>query len=476
MTGQDIQDLIDSALEREGSFLVTVRSGKYLLSRPLRVKSGVKLRGEPGVILHTTNPNVNFIELVPGSDRKPPNRVEISGLHLQGPRASNANITSLVSGKNKGCGIYVDADQGKAFAGSKPEVHTITIKGCTIENLGGCGIRFLTRGEGGVLMRNIKILDCHLRQNGRPAEAEQNPAPWKDIFFSGTQFEDIEIKGNTCEFTPSTQAGLYGNDAGIAFVPSFDNKEKKLIDGEEKTVLRPRDRWVLGHIRNSEISGNTCSGHRRHGIVANYSFLLADGVTLEGNVCHDNRWTGIYVNTARAAFSEPGFDTGNELSPGDRAGVTIVGNECRNNGYGGIKKADATTATDKSIRGGIVLNRGYNAKIVRNTCNNNGKPSNNFVDPDITRDFAAGILVRGNGLTFDANETTGNVKPNDDHDEVVKWSPYGPDVKFEPTGIMPRVAAPIAGNSPLLDEAEPGVSNSPQDVPDPGVNNGPLSP
>ncbi len=134
---------------------------------------------------------------------------------------------------------------------------------------------------------------------------------------------------------------------------------------------------------------NTCSGHRRHGIVTNYSSLVAIDVKVQHNTCQDNRWAGIYVNT--------------DIEEGKN--LTIEDNVCEHNGYG--SSSDPTDG-DKSIRGGIVLTGCYNSQINNNRCNGNGCPSSGFGGADASAKGAAGILVRGKNLGLTKNETRKN--------------------------------------------------------------------
>ncbi len=437
MTADEIQDLIDAALGPDGSGIATVPAGQHVLNKALRLRPGLRLRGLAGqTVLRTQNPEVNHLELIRGDDPAPHN-VKISGLHLLGPRTSDDITDQVSSNADKGCGIRVFVKQQPQPDGVEQVVKNITIEKCRIENVSGCGIRFDTRED--VLMKDIRILNCELVQNGRPAEQPKppersGPANYKDILFYGTRFEDIVIQGNTCVFTP-TDESAYGNDSGIAFVANFDNR------GEPDPA-----KWRLGYVKNTQILDNTCSGHRRHGIITNYGYLVADGVTARGNTCHDNRWVGLYVNTARKV---------------EKGNLAIEENVCHNNGYGGLARPGVSTDpaqdSDASIRGGIVLNGCFNSQIARNQCNNNGVPSAGFTGEDTTKDFAAGIRVRGLDLVLDANVAQNNLAKG-----IQPWP--GPYDEARIQIIEPASTTPTP--EPVTPTPEP-VTPTPEPEPEP---------
>ena len=233
----------------------------HTLDAPLRLKPHVTLQGKDGGVaaLTTTGPDVNFIELDPGEDEAA-HTITIRQLHLKGPGTSE-DVTQDVSNDSLvGCGILAST------VGDGKEVHRVTIEACVIENVSGCGIRFDTRHD--VLVRDVTIRDCMLRQNRRPADPNKANS-YKDIFFNGTRFQDIHLENNICTFTP-TNASTFGNDSGIGFVIN--------------QVKRPGC-----FVRDTKILGNTCSGHRRHGIITNYSSLVPSNVDVRDNTCQDNR-------------------------------------------------------------------------------------------------------------------------------------------------------------------------------------------
>ena len=456
LSTQQIQEEIDAALHDGGKGKVRLK-GEHVLTKTLHLQPGARLSGVPGqkTVLRTTDHNMNFIEVVPGSDAADttsqrwsglaPNHVEISHLHLLGPRTSIAITDLETDSAIQGCGIFVSAElpvqaNGAApplrggISGSEPVVEAITIRDCRIENVSGCGIRFHTRQD--VLMHNIKILNCVLVQNGRPPEA---PPPnnkigqYKDIFFYGTRFDDILIQGNRCVFTPQppptslpsggrrggslSGASTYGNDSGIAFVCHYGNRKE----------ARPTDPdWKQGLVSNTKILDNVCSGHRRHGIITNYGYLVAENVEVRRNKCHNNRWVGIYVNMGKHM-------TGGSL--------TIEDNQCHHNGFGGLDQPIPKTERqlqqegDAGIRGGIVLNLCFNARIAGNECHHNGKLPAGFRGQDVTRKKASGIRVRGGDLDLDFNVMEGNAGG-----EIARWQAES----FEATGIkIKRVGAAL---------------------------------
>ena len=72
--------------------------------------------------------------------------------------------------------------------------------------------------------------------------------------------------------------------------------------------------------------------------------------------------------------------------------------------------SDAATASNKTVRGGIVLNGCFNSQFVENQCNNNGVPSEGFSGADASAQFAPGIRIRGRGLVLKDNELKDNLK------------------------------------------------------------------
>ncbi len=373
MTSTEIQQQIDAAFTAGGGEVV-LPAGEHTLEAPLRLKPHVNLRGTgEQTLLTTEDVDTNFIELDPGADAAA-HDIEISNLHLKGPGTSPDITRDVSSASTKGCGILA------ATHGNGKEVRNVLIEGCRIENVSGCGILFHTDHD--VLVQAVTVKNCQLHQNRRPPDTGK-PAHYKDIFFYGTRFENIHVEGNTSTFTPN-DASSYGNDSGIAFV----------INGIGRQGC---------FVKNTRLIGNECSGHRRHGIVTNYDFLVPTDVEVRRNTCRDNRWVGIYVNTSQKKERE-----GN---------LIIEDNVCEHNGYGGSSKPDAP---DSTIRGGIVLAGCYNAQINNNRCNDNGRSSSSFGGADASAKHAAGIRVRGKNLTLKGNKTE-----NNEGGSIKKWpEPY----------------------------------------------------
>ena len=107
MTTAEIQQLLDNAMAPGVDGKVTVPAGEHVLDAALRVKPGIALSGVPGqTVLRTQDPEVNFIELIPGNDPAA-HDVEISDLHLIGPRTSSDITGQVASRADRGCGIMV---------------------------------------------------------------------------------------------------------------------------------------------------------------------------------------------------------------------------------------------------------------------------------------------------------------------------------------------------------------------------------
>ena len=449
MNREEIQNLINDAA-KAGRREVLVEAGTHVLDAPLALFSGLTLRGVSGqAILKTENKDITFIRLVgestavelnlDASDRRHQNRraivdesrvddsgphsIEISDLILQGPGTNREDITADASSKEtKGCGILAYVNQSPA---GRQEIRDILIQRCRLENLSGSGIRFDTRQD--VPIERITIRDCQLLNNRRPADPPPppgsglpSPDSYKDIIFYGVEFGDILVENNTCAFTP-TATSRYGNDSGIAVVQNGQRE---------------------GELRNSVFRGNTCSGHRRHGIATNYGDLVPLNVEASGNTCHDNRWVGLYVQTNPVRLNQDN--------------VFLVDNTCNNNGYGGLKRAPGTSVmddADKSIRGGIVLNFCYKSRVTRNRCRDNGTPGSGFEGVDDSKQFASGIRVRGIDVRMEANVVQGNQQPDinkgwllDEPGKNLNDTLVITDVVQPRTGVV--VSLPVVGEAP----------------------------
>ena len=209
MDTKEIQQQIDDAPDGGE---VRIPAGTHELDAPLRLKPGVKLRGEGDqtlLLIKETLPiaerkEINFIELQPlGADTA--HDVEVSDLRLQGPGASDNITHEVASEATKGCGIVA---LGVAF--------NIRIENVSMENVSGCGILFFDRSQKS-LSHNIRIVQCRIHQSRRPADP-QKFNNYKDISFYGAFFKDIEVIDNTCTFDPTRSSSPFGNDSGIAFV------------------------------------------------------------------------------------------------------------------------------------------------------------------------------------------------------------------------------------------------------------------
>ena len=372
-TRAGIQEEIDKA-HAEGGGLVFLPRGVYRLDGPLRLKSNVHLTGvgERSVLaidpaLGLAGVEVNAIELDSG-DEEMPHDIEISKLAIRGPGESPDITEEVASAVGKGCGIVA----------WQTAVRNVVVRACRLENMSGCGILFFTQ-QADHPMTDITIRGCGLLQNRRPDETG-TPSNFKDIFFYGTDLEDVRIEDNVCAFAPNA-VSLYGNDSGIAFVGNGHG----------------------GAVRHVQLTGNRCIGHYRHGLVTNYGRMEADGIFASNNRCEDNGWVGLYVNT-EFTFTQSGR-------------VVVTGNFCAHNGCGGINEPGRPDAT---IRGGIVLNGSYHTVVSNNVCTDNGKPGTVFKEHGRVADadavHAAGIRVRGMEHIVDANLVKGNLG-----DGIVLW-------------------------------------------------------
>ena len=364
-TRAGIQLEIDKA-HAEGGGLVFLPRGVYTLDGAVCLKPNVHLTGvgertvlqvDPG--LGAAAVDVNVIEL-DGDDEAPAHDIEISKLALRGPSASPV-ITEAASSKiGRGCGVVAQ----------QMDVRNVVVRACRIENMGGCGILFYSQRADHHLA-GVTVKDCYLHQNRRPDE-EGMPSNYKDICFYGARFEHVCVEGNVCTFVPN-ETSLYGNDSGIAFVGNGHG----------------------GYVRHTRLTGNRCTGHRRHGLITGYGKMMQDGVFASGNRCENNGWVGLYVST--------------DFSYTKDGRVVVSGNFCNHNGFWG---GGTPNRGDASIRGGIVLGAAYHAVVTGNICMHNGDPGPVFAEAGVVADAegdnAAGIRVRGVENIIDGNLLKGN--------------------------------------------------------------------
>jgi len=364
-TRDGIQEEIDKA-HAEGGGLVFLPRGTYRLDGPLRLKANVHLTGVGERTVLEVDPqlgpaavDVNLIELI-GGDDPTPHDIEISKLALRGPGTSPVLTEQASSDFRKGCGVMA----------TQTDLRTIVVRGCRIENMSGCGLLFHTQSDRH-RMTGLRVEDSVFLQNRRAPDAVKASA-YKDVYCYGVHFEHIRVANNVCVCTPQA-SGRYGNDSGIAFVGNGQG----------------------GSVRHVHLTGNRCSGHRRHGLVLSYGKMEADGVFASGNRCEDNGWAGIYLNTD-VTFTQAGR-------------VVITGNCCAHNGCGGVGEPGRPDAT---IRGGIVLNGSYHTVVSGNVCTDNGTPGPAFQEHGFAADaeavHAAGIRIRGAEHVVDANLVKGN--------------------------------------------------------------------
>ena len=376
-TRAGIQEEIDKA-HAEGGGLVFLPRGVYTLDGPLCLKANVHLTGVGAQSLLTVDPalgaaaaEMNVIEL-DGGDEPLPQDIEISKLAIRGPSKSPDISEAAASVIGKGCGIVA----------LQVDVRNVVVRACRIENVGGCGILFYSQRADHHL-EGVTIKDCYLHQNRRPDE-EGMPSNYKDIYFYGAHFEHVRVEGNVCTFAPNASS-QYGNDSGIAFVGNGRG----------------------GYVRHTWLTGNFCSGHRRHGLITGYGKMEQDAVFASGNRCENNGWVGLYVSSSFNYMEEEG------VAVSGKFGVVVSGNFCNHNGFWGDKPG----SRDTSIRGGIVLNGAYHTVVTNNVCMYNGVPAPAFAKmggvaeaeaDKVAAANAAGIRVRGAENIIDGNLLKGN--------------------------------------------------------------------
>ena len=144
------------------------------------------------------------------------------------------------------------------------------------------------------------------------------------LFYSSASSTRIVIEGNYC---------LSNNSQGM-FLDGLGYNADIAITGNICVTLDPSTCTQGGSW--SEIASG---GSRRHGIVVGYNNTSIDGprTVIDGNICRNTLWTGIYLQ-------------------GTSAGRLVSNNVCSNNGY----------ATSNSLSGGIYLVQGGNEQIEGN--------------------------------------------------------------------------------------------------------------
>jgi hypothetical protein len=203
-------------------------------------------------------------------------------------------------------------------------VNNLTVENCFLEpgDLGGCGIQ----------IRNVK--NSQIRGNriygGKWSSGAGAAASASDIllYSSGTSERHV-IEGNHC---------LSNNSQGI-YVDALGTDGDILVANNICVTLDPATctetgTWAL----------IASGGSRRHSIVAGYNSSSVSGprVVLDGNICRNTRWTGIY---------KQGISSG---------AVIISNNLCDLNGY----------EIGNALAGGIfILQSGYEL-VIGNTITN----------------------------------------------------------------------------------------------------------
>jgi parallel beta-helix repeat protein len=144
------------------------------------------------------------------------------------------------------------------------------------------------------------------------------------LFYSSASSTRIVIEGNYC---------LSNNSQGM-FLDGLGYNADIAITGNICVTLDPATCTQGGSW--SEIASG---GIRRHGIVLGYNNTSIDGprTVIDGNICRNTLWTGIYLQ-------------------GTSAGRLVSNNVCSNNGY----------ATSNTLSGGIYLIQGGNEQIEGN--------------------------------------------------------------------------------------------------------------
>lgn len=254
------------------------------------------------------------------------NNITVEGVHLVGDNGTTG--TNLA----KNNGVYGSG------------VRCARILNCTIEKFENAGIQ----------LRDVT--DSQIRGNilfQNPFGADNSCS---DIFvYSSSAGGRISITDNHC--LSNNSQGIYvsalGNDADIVIANNI---------------------CVTLDANFAEVASGSVT--RRHGIVLAYNGEGQTRLVVNGNVCRNTRWTGIYSNTNIGGPSGP---------------MSIVGNVCSNNGY----------ETGNSLSGGIFLISWSGGVVCANNVIQDFQNTNSLTG-GITAAFSSVVdahtLISGNGI------------------------------------------------------------------------------
>jgi hypothetical protein len=277
-------------------------------------------------------------------------------------------------------------------------VNNLTVESCFLEssNLGGCGIHIRN-------VQNSQIRGNRIYNGQWSAPVAGPSASASDILlYSFGASERHIIEGNHC---------LSNNSQGI-FIDALGFDGDIIVANNICVTLDPATCTETG-----TWSLVATGGVRRHGIVIGYNTTSVSGVraVIDGNICRNTRWTGIY---------KQGVSTG---------AVIISNNLCDLNGY----------ETGATLAGGIFLTQAGGELVTGNTITN----YQNTVIGD-----TGGITVTSAASVIVPSEIRGN--------KILGSAGYGIVLKLQ-SAFVTVDSNSISGcaNSDIVTQPTPGIAD-----------------
>lgn len=199
------------------------------------------------------------------------------------------------------------------------------------------------------------------------------------------------VNGRPLYYWTDTVGGRIPSNAGQVILDNCTGVTVENLNVSNATVG-----IEIGYSSDIHVSNNTCSDNLR-GIV----LFSSEKNVVSNNICRNNVWDGIYI-----VCSDYNYIGNNDCSYNNRWGLTIheskmnhiLKNSCSHNGDTGILvgRWDWSISNYNQVYRNTCISNSVHAIFVNVNCRGNLIHSNNFIDPDKTKE-----LARDNG--------TGNV-------------------------------------------------------------------
>lgn len=356
-------------------------AGSYDIDDEITLLDGITVTGEGwSSQIHQTFREKNVF--ISGSG------CEFRALHLIGLGDTGTPASAF----NKSNGIYAEGKRG------------ITIASCFIEKCEAGGVKFTG-------CRDVAVLNNRFFANPCPSDSFSGSAA-DIVLWSGSDSgaARILIQGNFC---------LSNNSQGI-YVDALGGDSEVVVSNNICVTLDPATCTLTGTW--SEQPSATMV--RRHGIIIGYgSNPSGPRCVVEGNLCRNTLWTGIYK-------------TGSSHGP-----ILISDNVCSLNGW----------TSGNSLSGGIYVNQSGNEEVIGNYIMDYQNPGgltggitvNAAVVPTLATTVAYNTVraSKGAGIMLGASCARVQVKDN------VLLENQGADISWAPNGGITNVGGfVITGN------------------------------